>query len=178
MRPIHEIAARIVGIFVGVENIDDAEFADRDDQPVGGLRAAELIGTGFDFLGVAAEIDGLADERALHAQIWHWSADLIGLAAGKPGGAHRAAQAKTLIDFRIDPHLGALPQPHAEIGRGVPGLAPLVGIEAVAAHIGIAKREDILLEECRLAVDGEIVGFGRGGTTAASVDFPVSPLSR
>src|SRR4029077_4950544 len=75
----------------------------------------------------------------------------------EPGDAERRAQAKTLIDFWIDPKLGALPQPHAEICRGIPGCAALVRGEAVLTEIGITEREDILTEIRGLAVDGEIV---------------------
>ena len=45
------------------------EFADGDDQPVGGLGAGELIDVGVDLLAVAAEIDGLPDEGPLDARI-------------------------------------------------------------------------------------------------------------
>jgi len=65
---------RIVGVFVGVENVSDGEFADRDDQSVGSLRAAEFVCCGVYFLGIAAEIDGLPDEGARHAGIGHRNA--------------------------------------------------------------------------------------------------------
>ena len=156
-RPIHKVAARIVGVFVGVENVGDGELADGEHQPVRRLRAAELVGRAIHLLRVAAEIDGLADEVARDARVRHRGADLVCLAARESGDAERRAQAKALVDLRIDPKLGALPQPHAEIRRGVPGFAALVGREAVLAGIGIAEREDILTEISGLAVDGEIV---------------------
>jgi hypothetical protein len=43
-----------VGIFVGVKNVRDREFADRDDNTIGGLRSGKLVGLTLDFLGVAA----------------------------------------------------------------------------------------------------------------------------
>ena len=48
--PVHEVAARIMRVFVGVEDIGDAELADRDDEAVCGLRAGELVDVGVDFL--------------------------------------------------------------------------------------------------------------------------------
>ena len=42
-RPVHEILARILRIFVGIEHVGDRELADGDNQPVGGLRTGELI---------------------------------------------------------------------------------------------------------------------------------------
>src|SRR5580704_71125 len=156
-RPIHEIAARIVGVFVGVENVGDAEFTDGEHQAVRRLRAAELVGRSIHLFRIAAEIDGLADEILGNSRIGHRGADLVGLAARESGDAQRRAQAETLIDLRIDPKLGALPQAHADKRGGVPGLAALVGREAVLAGIGVAEREDILTDIRGLAVDGEIV---------------------
>ena len=67
--PRHLPAARIVGVFILVENVDDAELADRDDDPVGALGAGKLIDSGIDFLGIAAEVDGLPQERSRYAGV-------------------------------------------------------------------------------------------------------------
>lgn len=62
-------------------------------------------------------------------------ADLVGLAAWKSRGADRRAQSKTLIDLRIDPGLGTVPEPDARIQCRVEGLASDVGVETAAAGI-------------------------------------------
>jgi hypothetical protein len=48
--------AGIVRIFVSVENIGDREFADGDNETVGGLRFSKLVGLSIDVLGLAAKI--------------------------------------------------------------------------------------------------------------------------
>jgi hypothetical protein len=58
-----------MGVFVGVEDVADPELSDGEDQPVGGAAAAELVGGAGDRLGRAAEIDRLAEERPLRAEI-------------------------------------------------------------------------------------------------------------
>jgi hypothetical protein len=40
--------------------------------------------------------------------------------SGKPGDAQRIVQAEALVDLRVDPQFGALPQAHAGIERRVP----------------------------------------------------------
>ena len=130
-RPVHEVGAGIVRIFVGVENIADAKLADRDDDPVRGLRARELVDVGIDLLLFAAEIDRLPDEHAGNPCVGNRLADLVGFAAWKSGDAERAAQPEALVDLRIDPELRALPQLRARVKCHVPGFASLVGHEAV-----------------------------------------------
>ena len=70
---------------------------------------------GLHLLGRAAKIDGLADEIALQAGVRVSKPELVGLSARKSGRAVRVGEAKALVDLRIDPHLGATPQPHAGI---------------------------------------------------------------
>ena len=79
--PVQEIAARIVGVFVGIEDIDRAEFSDRDDQPVRGLRSGKLVESSIDFLDLATEVDGLPQERAVQTRVGISGADLVGFAA-------------------------------------------------------------------------------------------------
>src|SRR6202040_2281810 len=88
-------------------------------------------------------------------------ADLERGAARKAGDALCVAQAKTLIDFRIDPELGALPQFGADEIHGVPAFTALVRIEAVRAEIGRAERRRVLLDEGGLALEGKPVKVER-----------------
>src|SRR6202030_2698160 len=128
---------------------------DGDDEAAGGVGAGELILVGIDLLGFAAEIDGLAHEGALHPRIGYRGADLERSAARKAGDALGVAQANTLIDFGIDPELGAPPQFCADEIHGVPALAALVRIEAVRPEIGRAERRRVLLDKGGLALKGK-----------------------
>ena len=152
-RPVQKIVARIMRIFVVVENVGDAEFPDRYHQAIGRLAPGKLVDAGVNLLRLAAEIDGLPDECTVQARVGIVGSHLVGFPTGKAGDAERAAETKSLIDFRIDPEFRAMPQPQAEIGGGVEGLASGVGIEAVLAAIGSAERRRILLREGGLAVD-------------------------
>ena len=79
----------------------------------------------FELLGFTAQVDGLADECARQPRIGIGRTDLVGFAAGESGNAERVGEPKTLVDLGIDPQLGALPQPHAGVQRGVPGFPAL-----------------------------------------------------
>src|SRR5262249_3535984 len=149
--------SRIMGILVGVENICGAELSDGDDDAVGGLRSRELIDAGIDLLSIPAEVDGLAQEHARNAAIGNGKTDLVGFAAGEARDAKRAAQPKALVDLRIDPKLGALPQLHASIEGYVPSLAALVAVEAVLSNIGRMEWRRVLPEQRGLSVQAEIV---------------------
>ena len=96
------------------------------------------------------------------ARVGHSRPDLVGFTARKTGDAKRAAQAKTLIDLRVDPELGALPQPKTCIKGYVPGLAALIWIEAVLPAIRRSKWKSILVEVCGLPVQAEFVHVERG----------------
>ena len=87
--------------------------ADPQHQAIGSLRPGELIDVRFQLLRVAAEIDGLAHESALHADIRIIGADLVGFRAREAGDAVRVADAEALIDFWIEPEFGAFPQSQA-----------------------------------------------------------------
>jgi hypothetical protein len=53
----------------------------------------------------------------------------------------RVVKAEALIEFRIDPYFGALPQPDAGINRGVEGFGALSAArEALKAHEGRPER--------------------------------------
>ena len=150
-------------IFVVVKDVGNAKFSDREDEPVGGLAFGKLIDAGIHFLRLAAEIDRLPDESPLAGAHRDSLSDLVGFAAGESGNAERVVEPKSLIDLRIDPQLGALPQPHADIERGVPGLAALTAAgQAVGSLIGRAEGRIALFEERGLAVKVEGVRIRRG----------------
>src|SRR5215470_4751535 len=90
-RPIQKVAARIVRIFIGVENVDDGIFADREHQPVGSLGAAELIEVGIELLRFAAQIYGLAEEPSLDQKVRSRLADFVRFAARIAGDAKGVA---------------------------------------------------------------------------------------
>ena len=48
-----------MGVFVRVEDVDDGEFTEREDEPVGSLSAAELVEIGINLFSRTTEIDGL-----------------------------------------------------------------------------------------------------------------------
>jgi hypothetical protein len=114
---------RVVGVSVGIEDVDDAEAARGQHQAVGAARSAEPIEIVVDLFSVAAEIDGLAQEGALHAGIGRGGAELVGLGAGKARRAMGIVEAKALIDFGIGPELGPRPQFDASGEREVKSLA-------------------------------------------------------
>src|SRR5262249_5897282 len=146
----------------GVENVGDAEFSDGQDQTIAGLRTAHLVDAGLDLISVAAEIDNLADKGARYPEIRIGVADFIGFAAGESRNAQRVAQSKALIDLRVDPELGAFPQPPPDISRHVPGLATGVRIQAVGAAEGDVKWRRELTDKRCLAMDRPIVRLDRG----------------
>ena len=153
-------------ILVGVEYVGDAEFPDRYDEVVGRLAAGKLVDGGVDFLGLAAEVDGLADEGSVQARVGIVGSHLVGFPAGIAGDAERLAEAKSLIDFRIGPQFRAVPQPQSQVCGGVDGLTSGVGMETVLAAIGRPKRRRVLLRERDLAVDVPDVLVGPMGSIA------------
>ena len=90
-------------IFVGVEDVGDAEFPHRDDKAVGGLAPGKLIDAGIYLLRLAAEIDSLADECPVNAHVGIIGSYLVSFRARKPGDAERPAEPEPLIKLRIDP---------------------------------------------------------------------------
>ena len=62
--------------------------------PVRGLRTAEPVDAGVNFLAVAAKVDGLADEGARQLRVRISEADFVGFAAGESGNAKRVGQVK------------------------------------------------------------------------------------
>ena len=76
-RPVEEVVTRIVRVFVLVENVADAELADRDGEPIGGVRCAKDVEVGFNGAAVAAEVDRLAQEQPLQPEVRGLFPDLI-----------------------------------------------------------------------------------------------------
>ena len=141
-----------------------ANLPDSDDQPVGGLRARELISPCVELLRFTAQVDGLANERARQPRIGIGLSNFVGFAAGESCDSERVGEPKSLVDFRIDPKLGALPQPHAGIKRGVPGLAALSAAgQTVGALIGRPECGIGLLEERGLTVEVNVIWVRRRG---------------
>ena len=76
----------------------------------------------------------------------------------------------TLVDFRVEPDFGALPQPDAGIERGVDGLAPLpAGGQTVGAFVRRSDRRIGLPDERGLAVHVDAILRRRkpGGSNVA-----------
>src|ERR1700738_1026983 len=142
-----------MGVFVGIEDIDRDELSDGEDQSIRSLLSGKLVEAAVDFLDLAAEVDGLSQERPVQTRVGIIGADLVGLAARESRGAYRCAKSKTLIDFRIDPRFGALPKPHACVQGDVRGLAAGIRCEAVPAAIRGRKRRDILVDVGSLGVE-------------------------
>src|SRR3984893_11750889 len=154
-RPVEEIVARVVGIVEGVENVGDAELANGNHQPVGSLRSRKLVDAGLHFLCLATKVDCLPHKHPRDARIRYRETDLVSFTAGEARDAERAAETESLVDLRVDPELGALPQPQTGIEGSVPGLPSMVGIEAVRTVVRRVERSSILVDEGGLRVQRE-----------------------
>src|SRR3981081_3429225 len=141
----------------GIEDVGDAELADRNHQPVGGARSGKLIDAGVDLIDFPTEVDRLPYNHSRQPRVRDRGSDLIGFAAGKSGHPEGGAQTETLIDFGVDPELGTVPEPNASIKRDIPGLAPGVRVEDIRTMIWRAKWEGVLAKECGLPMKGEPV---------------------
>ena len=149
----------LVRILVGVKDVRRRKFSQRDDQPIGGLSATELIDVGVDCFAFSAEVDCLADEHAMQPRVGIDGADLVGFAARKPGGTDGAAETEALVDLWVEPKLGAVPQVQARIKRNVPGLSGLVRYETVLADVGGSKRGADWSTKGRLPVNAPNIRF-------------------
>src|SRR5262249_17157489 len=110
-RPVEKITPGVVRILIYIKDIRDGEFSGSNHQPVDQLRSTELVSPCFDLFGLTTKPDGLPDEHSWQSGIRIIVSDFVSFPARKAGDAERRAKAKPLIDFRIDPKLGALPQP-------------------------------------------------------------------
>ena len=106
-RPVHEVRAGIMRVGVGVENIHNGKFTYRQDDIVRSLGAPQLVGSRFDALLFSPHVDDLPVKRAWQPQIWGVCTHLVGFPTRKAGYPDGIAEAKSLIDFRIDPDLAA-----------------------------------------------------------------------
>src|SRR5207302_7000601 len=102
------------------------EFSERDNQAIRRVRFGKLIEGGIGLLCLAAQIDRLAQKHLLQPRIRDRSADLESCAGRETGDTLGRAQTKALIDFRVEPDFGALPEFDAQTQRRVPALAALV----------------------------------------------------
>ena len=141
--PVHEVAARIVG-FIHIKDIRHTELTDGDDWSVCRLRSCEFVEVSFDLFRISTQINCLPQEETRYPRIRHGGTNLISLTAWESGYAERAAQTEALINLRIDPQLGALPQPKTSVEGDIPSLAAVVGIEAIWAAIGRTKWKCVL----------------------------------
>ena len=147
-------------VCIGVEDIDDGVFADREHQAIGGLRAAELIEVGFELLRLTAQIYGLAQKSALDQHIRLRPADLVGFAAGVSRHPKGVAEPEALVDLRIDPDFGAPPRPDTGIECGIDRFSAIGGrAEALGSLI---RGPECRLQQpdiCCLAVNGPALRF-------------------
>ena len=122
-RPVHKILPRIVCILVCVEDVRDGKLAKRENKTVGRSRSVELIDRGLRLLDFIAEPKRLSDKHSLEPRIRIIGADFVSFPARKACDAKCLAEPETLIDLRIDPKFGALPETNARIERRIPSLA-------------------------------------------------------
>src|ERR1700719_3822249 len=108
-------------IGVGVEDIDDREFADGHRHIVGCLRSAELVGAGADQVAVSSEIEPLTEERPLQTEIRFGLPDLVSFSTRKSRCAQGVAQAEALVDLGIDVERAAIPDSNTGEKRQVSG---------------------------------------------------------
>jgi hypothetical protein len=64
-RSVQKIVGRVMGVFVVVEDVGNAEFSRRYDKAVSRLAPDKLVYAGIDLLRLAAKIDGLTDDAAV-----------------------------------------------------------------------------------------------------------------
>ena len=114
-----------MGVGVGVEDIDDREFADSHRHIVGCLRSAELVGAGADRVAISSEVEPLTEERPLQAEIRFGLSDLVSFAARKSRRAQGVAQAEALVELGIDIERAAIPESNPGEERQVRGLLPI-----------------------------------------------------
>jgi len=88
-----------MGVLIGVEYIGDPELTDREDPPIGRMRASQLIGDTLEGLALAAAVDGLAHERPRQAKVRLICPDLVRIAAREAGNAKRIVKAEALIAY-------------------------------------------------------------------------------
>src|SRR5215510_893300 len=160
--PVHEVATRIVRVFVGIEDISDVEFSNSDNQPVGSLLPRKPVDVCVDVLALAPKIYCLPHEHALHASVREGGAEFVGFTTRKACYAERAAEPKALFNFRVDPEFGARPELQSRIERDVPGFATLVRNKAVRAQIGGTEARRELVQISGLGVEGPDICIWRG----------------
>ena len=171
-RPVEELGARIVGVFVVVEEIEQRELAGAERDALARQRLVEMQRVvGIARHGVLGKRKGLAQEQADEIDLRLVAGDFEGLAVGKGRGADALRQAEATEDLRIDDDLGTLPQLAAENEVGRKGLPRLVArSQARAALVGRGKSRRVLPHEGRLAVQQPALGFLLGLQAGGSGD--------
>src|SRR6266446_2101141 len=156
-RPVHEIGSRIMGVAVGVEDIDDPELSQREHNAIGGLSAGKLVQARIDVRGFAAQVDRLAEEDTRYPWIRISGADLVGFPTRKSCHAEGIREAKTLIGLGVHPQLRTAPRADASVDGQIEGFPSLlVRIEAVRALEGRAEPRMVLCDEGGLGVETPI----------------------
>jgi len=125
-----------VGVAVVVEQVEQREIAGREHEAVAVHAGGELVEVGFQRLGAAAAVPGLAQEQALAIEGRVAPRHARQLAAGETGQPGEAGHRQAQGHFRVEIQLGIAPRPHAEGGAGGQGVAALgIGRQAVGAGI-------------------------------------------
>jgi len=154
VRPVEKIQLGIVGVFVGVKDIDYGKFAGGQHQAVFRLRTSEPADVGVHFFGFATEIDDLADKCAVYPRVGIVSALLVGFCAREAGDAVSPREPEAHIDLGNEPEFGALPQSQPRIERRVGDLTrPRDTRQAICAFVGRSECGIPLRTERRLAVE-------------------------
>ena len=86
-----------MGILIHIKDVRYADLAGAEHPAIGALRAAELIGTGLDWLCFTAQIDGLTHEQALQSKIRMTATDFVRGATRESSHADRIVEAESLV---------------------------------------------------------------------------------
>ena len=153
-RPVHEVLARVLGVGVAVEHVEHGEFADLQGEPRHVLLAGELQLAGAELLLLAAEAEGLAQEKPRGVVVRIGKVRLLRLAIGEAAKPDRVAEAEALQQFGIVIDLAAVPQPRIDEQAVAPGFLELACRgQAVGAGVGSTKRRISLADDGGLAMD-------------------------
>ncbi len=151
--PVVELAARVLGVGVGVKVVEQRIVAHHQRPASRAGAAADLVETGFDGLILAAGIPALQQEQAGPVGIDFRPGGACQLAVGQAAGAGQARQRLTFGGLRIQVQLGALPQAQADVGRGGERIGALLQrAHAVGPVVGRMKSRFGLPDESGLAV--------------------------
>lgn len=97
---------------IGIKDIGNRKLAYRQDDIVCRSGAPQLVGRWHDGLLFSSQIETLPVKQSWQAEIGGICPYLVCFAAWKARYTKGIAQAKTLVDFRVDPKLAALGYTH------------------------------------------------------------------